>query len=57
MSGKQKLARATRNNRLIAFPSKKVERPVCDGNGVVKRDRDGKAMTETIQLYRIRPLR
>lgn len=49
MSGRKKLDRATRNNRVVAIPSRKAEREVLDKNG--------KVTTEEVQLYRIKPLR
>ena len=57
MSGKQILNRATRNKRMVAFPSRKKERVVTDTNGEVVRDKNGNAVTEEVQLYRIKPLR
>jgi len=57
MSGQQKLNRATRHNRVVAIPSKKVERVLTDDNGHVVRDKDGKAQTETVQLYKIKKLK
>lgn len=46
---------AIKNNRVVAMPSKKVERPILDreGNKVTK---DGVVQTETIQLYKIKKL-
>ena len=57
MSGKQKLNRIVRHNRVVAFPSRKKERVVTDANGEVVRDKNGNAVTEEVQLYRIKPLR
>ena len=56
MSGKKKLERATKHNRVVALPSKKVERPLTDENGHVVLDKDGRAQTETVQLYKIKKL-
>jgi hypothetical protein len=56
MSGKKKLERATRHNRVVALPSKKVERPLTDENGHVVLGKDGQAQTETVQLYKIKKL-
>jgi len=57
MSGKQILNRVTRNKRMVAFPSRKKERVATDANGEVVRDKNGNAVTEEVQLYRIKPLR
>jgi hypothetical protein len=56
MSGQKKLERATRSNRVVAMPSKKVERPILDreGNQVLK---DGVVQTETIQLYKVKKMK
>lgn len=57
MSGQKVLNRVTRHKRVVAFPSKKKERIVTDDNGNVVRDKSGNAVTEEVQLYRIKPLR
>lgn len=57
MSGQQKLNSLTRHNRVVAFPSRKKERVVTDANGEPIRDKNGNAVTEEVQLYRIKPLR
>lgn len=57
MSGKKKLERATRNIKVIAFPTRKVERAVTDGNGQPIKDKNGAEVVETTQLYRIKPMR
>ena len=57
MSGQKKLNRATRTNRVVAFPSRKVERVVKDFNGNVVLDKNGNAVTEEVQLYKIKPMR
>jgi len=57
MSGKKKLLRATRNNRVVAIPSKKIKRVAKDVNGNVVRDKDGKAVVEEVQLYRIHKMK
>lgn len=57
MSGQKKLNRATRTNRVVAFPSRKVERVVKDSNGNVVLDKNGNAVTEEVQLYKIKPMR
>lgn len=56
MSGQKKLNKLTKNLRVVAMPSKKVERPILDrdGNNVV--DKDGVAQTETVQLYKIKKM-
>ena len=57
MSGQQKLNRATRNIRVIALPSKKVKRDVLNQNGEPVIDKGGNRVEETIQLYRVKPLK
>ena len=56
MSGKKKLERATRAKRVVATPTKKVKRYATDNNGNVVFDKNGKAVEEEVQLYRIAPL-
>jgi len=57
MSGTQKLNRAIKNKRVVAFPSRKKEKVVTDANGVPILDKNGNKVTEEVQLYRIKPLR
>ena len=57
MSGKKKLERAIRNNRVVALPSKKIEREAIDANGQTIVDKNGDVVTETIQLYKIKKMR
>lgn len=57
MSGQKKLNKAIRTNRVVAFPSRKVERFVKDSNGNVVLDKNGNAVTEEVQLYKIKPMR
>lgn len=57
MSGKNKLERAVRNNRVVALPSKKIEREAIDANGQTIVDKNGEVVTETIQLYKIKKMR
>lgn len=57
MSGQQKLNSLTRHNRVVAFPSRKKERVMRDANGEAVLDKNGNAVTEEVQLYRIKPLR
>jgi hypothetical protein len=57
MSGKKKLERAVRNNRVVALPSKKIEREAIDANGHTIVDKNGDVVTETIQLYKIKKMR
>jgi hypothetical protein len=57
MSGKNKLERAIRNNRVVALPSKKVEREAVDANGQPVLDKNGDVVTETVQLYKIKKMR
>jgi hypothetical protein len=56
MSGQKKLLKAVKNNRVVALPSKKVERPILDREGNQVLDKDGVAQTETVQLYKIKKL-
>ena len=56
MSGQKKLNKAIRNNRVVAMPSKKVERPILDREGNQTLDKDGVVQTETVQLYKIKKL-
>lgn len=56
MSGQKKLNRAIRNNRVVAMPSRKIERVVTDENGHSVLDKDGNAQMETVQLYKIKKL-
>ena len=57
MSGKKKLERAIRNNRVVALPSKKIEREAVDANGQTIVDKNGDVVTETVQLYKIKKMR
>jgi hypothetical protein len=57
MSGQKKLNKLTKLNRVVAMPSKKVERPILDREGNKVLDKDGNVQTETIQLYKIKDLR
>jgi hypothetical protein len=57
MSGKKKLERAVRNNRVVALPSKKIEREAIDANGQTIVDKNGDVVTETVQLYKIKKMR
>lgn len=57
MSGQKRLNKAIRNNRVVAMPSKKVERPILDREGNQILDKDGVVQTETIQLYKIKKMK
>ena len=57
MSGQKKLLKAVKNNRVVALPSKKVERPILDREGSQVLDKDGVVQTETIQLYKIKKMK
>lgn len=57
MSGQKKLNRATRTNRVVAFPTRKVEREVTDSFGQPILDKNGEIVTESVQLYKIKPMR
>jgi hypothetical protein len=56
MSGQKRLNKAIRNNRVVALPSKKIERPILDREGNQMLDKDGVVQTETVQLYKIKKL-
>lgn len=56
MSGQKRLNKAVRNNRVVAMPSKKIERPILDREGKQILDKDGVVQTETVQLYKIKKL-
>ena len=44
---------AIKDKRVIAIPSKKVKRTALDEYGNVVLDKDGKAVTKDVTLYRI----
>ena len=45
MSGQKRLNKAIRNNRVVALPSKKIERPILDREGNQMLDKDGVVQT------------
>ena len=57
MSGTQKLNRAIKNKRVVAFTRRKKEKVATDANGTPILDKNGNKVTEEVQLYRIKPLR
>lgn len=57
MSGQKRLLKAIKNNRVVAIPSKKIKRVATDNNGNTILDKDGKAVEEEVQLYRIRKMK
>lgn len=57
MSGRKKLERATRNNRVVAYPTKKVMRDVTDASGKPIIGKDGSVAREEVQLYRFRKMK
>jgi len=57
MSAQKRLNKATRNNRVVAIPSKRIKRTATDTNGNVVLDKDGKAVEEEVQLYNIYKMR
>lgn len=57
MSAQKRLNKATRNNRVVAIPSKRIKRTATDTNGNVVLDKDGKAAEEEVQLYNIYKMR
>ena len=57
MSGQKKLDRATRNNRVVAIPSKKRRDYATDENGQIMKDpKTGEPIVKEIQLYKIKKL-
>lgn len=56
MSGQKRLMKAIKNNRVVAMPSKKVERPILDREGNPILDKDGIVQTENVQLYKIKKM-
>lgn len=57
MSAQKKLRNATKNIRVVAMPSRKKEIPVKDSNGEQLKDKNGEQVIETIQLYKVKPMR
>jgi len=57
MSGQKRLNKAIRNNRVVAMPSKTIERPILDREGNKVLDKDGKVQTEKVQLYKVKELK
>lgn len=57
MSGQKKLNKLSKNLRVVAMPSKKIERPLLDREGNQILDKDGVVQTETVQLYKIKKMR
>ena len=57
MSGQERVLKAIKNNRVVAIPSKKIKRVATDNNGNTILDKDGKAVEEEVQLYRIRKMK
>ena len=58
MSGQKKLNRVTRNNRVVALPSKKVTDYAYDENGKVMTDpKTGEPIMREVQLYKIKKLK
>lgn len=57
MSGQKRLLKAVKNNRMVAIPSRKIKRVATDSNGNSIFDKDGKAVEEEVQLYRIRKMK
>lgn len=57
MSGQQKLNRITRDKKVVAIPTRKKEVAARDMYGHAVTDKNGNEVTETVQLYRIKPIR
>ena len=56
MSGQKKLNRVTKHIRVVAMPTKKVERELTDVNGNPILDKNGEPQIEQVQLYKIKHL-
>jgi hypothetical protein len=58
MSGQKRLAKAVRNNRVVAMPSKKRKDYVLDENGQQVYDpKTHEPLVKETQLYKIKKLR
>ena len=57
MSGQKRLDRVTKHRRVVAFPTKKMKRVAEDVNGNAILDKNGEAVIEEVQLYRIKKLK
>jgi predicted RNA methylase len=57
MSGQKRFAKAIRNNRVVAIPSRKKEVVKTDENGQVLKDKNGEVVVENTQLYNIHKMR
>lgn len=58
MSGQKRLAKAVKNNRVVAMPSKKRKDYAYDENGQVVRDpKTNEPIVKEVQLYKIKKLR
>lgn len=57
MSGKKGLLKAIKDKRVVAYPSKKIKRVATDNCGNAILDKDGNAVEEEVQLYRIRKMK
>lgn len=57
MSGKKRLEKAIRNNRVVAIPSRKKEVVKTDENGQPLKDKNGEVVVEKTQLYNIHKMR
>lgn len=52
MSGQKKLEKACKDKRVIAVPLRKKEAVATDNSGNPIKDKNGKVVTEQVQLYR-----
>lgn len=58
MSGQKRLNKATKNNRVVAIPSKKRKDYVTDENGQIMRDpKTNEPLVKETQLYKIKKMR
>jgi hypothetical protein len=57
MSGQKRLNRVTKNNRVVAIPSKKRKDYAYDENGQIMKDpKTGEPIVKEVQLYKIKKL-
>jgi len=58
MSGQKRLNRVTKNNRVVAIPSKKVKDYALDENGQIMKDpKTGEPIIKEVQLYKIKKMK
>jgi hypothetical protein len=58
MSGQKRLNRVTKNNRVVAIPSKKEKDYALDENGQIMKDpKTGEPIIKEVQLYKIKKMK